>query len=214
MRPSSIALGVATAALAAGGVYLLLEARRESSPTPVARNSLAPPVIAPPVAEPPVALVRPPAPPTPPRRPPPPPPTITAPALVEAPPPPMPPPVAAAVVTTVTGLQYQDQRVGTGPAPRPGQTIVVHYTGWLDAAGGNGAKFDSSRDRGEPMAIPFGKGVTIPGWDEGLSTMRVGGLRTLVVPAALGYGDHGSGEVIPPGAVLRFEIELIDVKDP
>ena len=83
-----------------------------------------------------------------------------------------------------------------------------------DAAGGNGAQIDTSHDRGEPMSFPFGKGAVIPGWEEGLASMRVGGLRTLVIPAALGYGDRGAGDKIPPGATLRFDIELVDVKDP
>jgi peptidylprolyl isomerase len=115
---------------------------------------------------------------------------------------------AGAEVTTRSGLKYTDIVVGTGPSPRPGQTAVVHYTGTLQK---DGTKFDSSRDRGQPYSFPLGMGRVIPGWDEGVATMKVGGRRQLVVPPALGYGATGSGK-IPPNATLNFDIELLDVK--
>jgi peptidylprolyl isomerase len=110
--------------------------------------------------------------------------------------------------TTPSGLQYEDLVVGTGDAPKPGQTAVVHYTGWLD----NGQKFDSSLDRGRPFEFAVGPGQVIKGWDEGVATMRVGGKRKLLIPPALGYGSRGAGGVIPPDARLTFEVELLGVK--
>ena len=111
--------------------------------------------------------------------------------------------------TTASGLQYEDLVVGNGATPRPGQTAVVHYTGWLD----NGTKFDSSVDRGRPFEFPLGQGQVIKGWDEGVATMRVGGKRRLVIPPELAYGSRGAGGgVIPPNARLTFEVELLDVK--
>jgi peptidylprolyl isomerase len=109
--------------------------------------------------------------------------------------------------TTESGLKYYDLVPGTGETPKAGQTVVVQYTGWLE----DGTQFDSSIDRGEPFSFQLGAGGVIPGWDEGVSTMKVGGKRQLVVPASLGYGDQGAGNVIPPGATLIFEIELISV---
>jgi peptidylprolyl isomerase len=105
------------------------------------------------------------------------------------------------------GLQYIDETVGTGRAPEKGKPVTVHYTGWLT----DGTKFDSSRDRNEPIVIPFDTGAVIKGWDLGLETMRVGGKRRLLIPAAIAYGDHGAGDVIPPDSVLVFDVELIDV---
>jgi peptidylprolyl isomerase len=110
--------------------------------------------------------------------------------------------------TTASGLKFYDLKVGTGESPKAGQTVVVHYTGWLT----DGTQFDSSVDRGEPFSFVLGAGKVIPGWDEGLLTMKVGGKRQLVIPAALGYGDQGSGNTIPPGAVLVFEVELLEIK--
>ena len=91
----------------------------------------------------------------------------------------------------------------------------MHYTGWLfDAsAGGKGRKFDSSRDRGQPFAFPLGGGRVIQGWDQGVAGMQVGGLRRLVIPADLAYGERGAGGVIPPGATLLFEVELLGIED-
>lgn len=119
---------------------------------------------------------------------------------------------AAETVTTPSGLKYTDQVVGTGPAPKSGQTVNVHYTGWLDEGGKQGQKFDSSRDRGQPFSFPLGQGRVIKGWDEGVASMKVGGRRTLVIPAELGYGTRGAGGVIPPGATLIFDVELLGVR--
>ena len=115
-------------------------------------------------------------------------------------------------VTTPSGLQVTDTRVGTGATPRAGQICVMHYTGWLYQDGAKGKKFDSSVDRGEPFQFPIGRGRVIPGWDEGVATMKVGGKRTLIIPPALGYGARGAGGVIPPNATLIFDVELLDVK--
>jgi peptidylprolyl isomerase len=119
---------------------------------------------------------------------------------------------AQPVTTTSSGLGVIDTKVGTGPSPKPGQTVVVHYTGWLYEGGKRGKKFDSSVDRGQPFEFPLGKGQVIPGWDEGVATMKVGGKRTLIIPASLGYGSSGAGGVIPPNATLIFDIELLGVK--
>jgi FKBP-type peptidyl-prolyl cis-trans isomerase len=105
-------------------------------------------------------------------------------------------------------LKYIDLRVGQGPQPKPGQTVRVHYTGWLT----NGMKFDSSVDRNEPFEFPIGEGRVIRGWDEGVATMRVGGKRKLTVPSDLGYGIKGSPPEIPPNATLIFDVELLAVK--
>jgi peptidylprolyl isomerase len=111
-------------------------------------------------------------------------------------------------IQTATGLEYVDLVEGTGARPKPGETVSVHYTGWLKS----GQKFDSSVDRGQPFAFPIGKGRVIKGWDEGVATMKVGGKRKLIIPAHLGYGDRGAGNVIPPGATLIFEVELLGVQ--
>jgi peptidylprolyl isomerase len=116
------------------------------------------------------------------------------------------------MVKTESGLGYEDLVVGTGPSPETGQTCVMHYTGWLWVNEAKGAKFDSSVDRGSPFEFPIGRGRVIKGWDEGVSTMKVGGKRTLLIPPQLGYGDRGAGNVIPPGATLLFEVELLGVK--
>ena len=110
--------------------------------------------------------------------------------------------------TTESGLQYKDLLVGEGEAARVGATAVVHYTGWLL----DGTKFDSSVDRGVPFEFVIGRGQVIKGWDEGVGSMNVGGKRELIIPADLGYGDRGAGNVIPPGATLRFEVELIGLR--
>jgi peptidylprolyl isomerase len=110
-------------------------------------------------------------------------------------------------VTTPSGLRYLDLVVGTGPSPAAGDQVEVHYTGWLES----GTKFDSSVDRREPFAFPLGAGRVIRGWDEGVATMNVGGKRRLIIPPHLGYGDRGAGRVIPPGATLVFEVELLRI---
>lgn len=114
--------------------------------------------------------------------------------------------------TTPSGLSYEDTVVGTGASPTRGQTCVMHYTGWLWVNGAKGAKFDSSVDRGQPFEFPLGMGRVIKGWDEGVASMKVGGKRTLLIPAPLGYGDRGAaGGKIPGGATLLFEVELLRV---
>ena len=115
---------------------------------------------------------------------------------------------SAALTKTASGLQYQDVAPGNGDEARDGQVAVVHYTGWLT----DGTKFDSSRDRGQPFSFPIGSGQVIPGWDEGVAGMKVGGRRKLVIPASLGYGDMGAPPVIPPGATLVFDVELLELK--
>ena len=115
-------------------------------------------------------------------------------------------------MTTASGLQIIDNTVGTGASPKPGQTCVMHYTGWLYEGGKKGKKFDSSVDRNEPFEFPIGQHQVIAGWDEGVATMKVGGKRTLIIPPALGYGARGAGGVIPPNATLMFDVELISVK--
>lgn len=116
------------------------------------------------------------------------------------------------IMTTASGLQIEDSVVGTGATPAKGQTCVMHYTGWLYENGVKGKKFDSSVDRNEPFEFPIGMSRVIKGWDEGVSTMKVGGKRTLIIPPALGYGARGAGGVIPPNATLMFDVELLDVK--
>ena len=113
------------------------------------------------------------------------------------------------LATTASGLQYQDIKVGTGPKPKKGDTVIVNYTGWLE----NGTKFDSSLDSGEPFEFQLGTGKVIKGWDEGVASMKVGGKRILVIPSKLGYGEAGGGGgAIPPNATLIFEVDLLGVK--
>lgn len=109
---------------------------------------------------------------------------------------------------TPSGLGYQDLKVGTGAEAVAGKRVSVHYTGWLL----NGQKFDSSKDRGVPFGFTLGAGMVIRGWDEGVAGMKVGGVRKLRIPPNLGYGDRGAGGVIPPGATLIFEVELLGVE--
>src|ERR1035437_6022712 len=108
---------------------------------------------------------------------------------------------------TTSGLEYEDEVVGTGDSPKSGQKVTVHYTGWLT----NGKKFDSSRDRGQPFTFTIGRGQVIAGWDEGVAGMKVGGKRKLTIPPTLGYGAKGAGGIIPPGATLIFDVELLGI---
>ena len=116
-----------------------------------------------------------------------------------------------ALTTTASGLQYEDTTAGEGAEATKGQNVSVHYTGWLYNNGEQGAKFDSSRDRNDPFEFPLGAGMVIKGWDEGVQGMKVGGQRTLIIPATLGYGARGAGGVIPPNATLKFDVELLKV---
>ncbi len=113
------------------------------------------------------------------------------------------------MITTPSGLQYEDTVVGQGDVAQAGQRVTVHYTGWLYQNGQAGAKFDSSKDRGQPFVFPLGAGHVIKGWDEGVQGMAVGGTRRLVIPANMGYGARGAGGVIPPNATLLFEVDLL-----
>ncbi|GDX38065.1 peptidyl-prolyl cis-trans isomerase [Methylocystaceae bacterium] len=119
---------------------------------------------------------------------------------------------ASEVTLTASGLKIIDNKIGSGASPKIGQTCVMHYTGWLYINGAKGKKFDSSRDRGEPFEFSIGQGKVIPGWDEGIETMKVGGKRTLIIPPQLGYGAAGAGASIPPNSTLIFDVELLDVK--
>ena len=120
--------------------------------------------------------------------------------------------MSAAKVTTPSGLQYVDLTVGNGDVAKAGNQVSVHYTGWLqNPDGSKGRKFDSSKDRGQPFQFALGQGQVIKGWDEGVQGMKVGGVRELIIPPALGYGQGGAGGVIPPNATLIFEVELLGV---
>lgn len=111
------------------------------------------------------------------------------------------------MTTTPSGLQYDDAIVGEGQEAKSGNHVTVHYTGMFP----DGRVFDSSRER-NPFQFVLGGGMVIQGWDEGVAGMRVGGKRNLVIPPSLGYGDAGAGGVIPGGATLHFEVELLGVK--
>jgi FKBP-type peptidyl-prolyl cis-trans isomerase FkpA len=118
------------------------------------------------------------------------------------------------MITTASGLQYDDTTPGTGAEAQAGQSVSVHYTGWLHdpaQSDGKGRKFDSSKDRGDPFQFDLGAGMVIRGWDEGVQGMKVGGTRLLLIPADLGYGARGAGGVIPPNATLLFEVDLLSV---
>lgn len=118
--------------------------------------------------------------------------------------------VVGETMTTESGLQYVDLVVGSGASPKTGDIVQVHYTGWLE----DSTKFDSSLDRGQPFEFPIGTGRVIPGWDEGVASMKIGSKRKLTIPSALAYGERGAGNVIPPNATLIFEVELLDIKQP
>jgi FKBP-type peptidyl-prolyl cis-trans isomerase len=116
------------------------------------------------------------------------------------------------MITTPSGLQYEDTHHGEGHTAQAGHFVTVHYTGWLWDNGEKGAKFDSSLDRNDPFEFGLGQGMVIQGWDEGVQGMKIGGKRSLLIPAELGYGARGAGGVIPPNATLLFEVELLGVE--
>ncbi len=113
-------------------------------------------------------------------------------------------------ITTESGLQYMVVKEGTGAVPNPGDTVKAHYTGWLDSFDSD-KKFDSSRDRNRPFTFRVGAGQVIRGWDEAFSTMSVGERRKIILPPRLGYGDRGAGGIIPGGATLYFDVELLGI---
>ncbi len=122
---------------------------------------------------------------------------------------------SSATSTTADGLTITELALGDGSAIAAGSIAVVHYTGWLyedGAPDSKGNKFDSSVDRNKPFRFVLGGGDVIRGWDQGVEGMKVGGKRRLVIPAALAYGDRGAGNVIPPGATLVFDVELIGIE--
>lgn len=127
-------------------------------------------------------------------------------------------PAAAAPAVPVTELQKIDLHVAQGEGISQGQVAVVHYTGWLYDAGApetKGTKFDSSRDRGQPFRFTLGSGQVIKGWEEGVQGMRIGSQRRLVIPSDLAYGERGGGGgIIPPGATLVFDVELLGIEQP
>lgn len=112
-------------------------------------------------------------------------------------------------VETDTGLKYSDIKVGSGETAKSGDQVSVHYTGWLT----DGKRFDSSVLRQKPFSFPIGQGRVIAGWDQGVAGMQIGGIRQLVIPPDLGYGKAGAGGVIPPGATLIFEVELLEISN-
>lgn len=118
----------------------------------------------------------------------------------------------AAMVTTDSGLRYEDHKIGAGAESARADQVDVHYTGWLNDQDQKGQKFDSSVDRGRPFSFLLGAGRVIKGWDEGVAGMKIGGKRTLYIPAALGYGARGAGRSIPPNADLIFDVELLAIR--
>ena len=118
------------------------------------------------------------------------------------------PPLKGDIQSTADGLRYIDEKAGDGAEPKSGQTVTVQYTGWLTS----GTKFDSSRDRNQPFSFTLGQGQVIKGWDEGLATMKIGGRRRLIIPAALAYGPAGRPPTIPQNSTLIFDVELISAK--
>jgi hypothetical protein len=121
-----------------------------------------------------------------------------------------PPPAPSEPTFSDSGLGIIDIETGTGETPEAGQTLIVHYTGWVSEGG---TKFDSSLDRGTPFEFVLGAGQVIAGWDEGLATMKVGGKRRLIMPAELAYGEQGSPPTIQPNAELTFDVELVGIKE-
>ena len=111
------------------------------------------------------------------------------------------------MITTKSGLIYEEKIIGDGMHAKAGDTVNVHYTGWLE----NGTKFDSSKDRNQAFSFNLGAGMVIKGWDEGVAGMKIGGTRKLTIPSELGYGSRGAGGVIPPNATLIFEVELLAI---
>ena len=111
-------------------------------------------------------------------------------------------------ITTASGLVIEELVVGDGAEACAGQTVSVHYTGWLT----NGTKFDSSVDRNDPFDFKLGAGRVIAGWDQGVAGMQIGGKRKLTIPPHLGYGERGAGGVIPPNATLVFDVELLALR--
>lgn len=118
---------------------------------------------------------------------------------------------AGKVVKMANGLSYEDLKVGTGLEAKAGKKVVVDYTGWLSDGGKKGKQFDSSIGHGK-FTFTLGAGMVIKGWDEGVAGMKIGGKRTLMIPAKLGYGARGAGSAIPPNADLIFDVELFEVK--
>ena len=116
------------------------------------------------------------------------------------------------VIEMPDGLKYTDNTIGDGAAATSGAKVSVHDTGWLSKDGAQGATCDSSLDRGQPCECTLGAPQVIAGWDEGVAGMKVGGERTLIIPAELGYGAGGAGGVIPPNATLIFDVQLLKVQ--
>ena len=122
---------------------------------------------------------------------------------------------AGSSYTTAGGMTVLVHKAGSGTEATAGSPVTVHYTGWFlddDAPERKGAKFDSSRDRGQPFRFTLGQRRVIAGWDEGVAGMRVGGARTLVIPPAMAYGERGYPPVIPPSSTLVFDVELLGVE--
>jgi len=117
----------------------------------------------------------------------------------------------AKMTTTKSGLKYTDLKVGTGDVAMKGNTVSVHYTGWFYSNDKRGAKFDSSLDRNMPFEFKLGARMVIPGWDEGVEGMKVGGKRELIIPPDIAYGNRAVGGVIPANSTLDFEVELLKV---
>ena len=122
---------------------------------------------------------------------------------------------AAVPTAGVSSMQSVDLKAGAGPEIAAGKIAVVQYTGWLyeaSAPDNKGKQFDSSRSVGQPFRFPVGAGQVIKGWDQGVLGMKIGGSRRLIIPADMAYGDSGAGGVIPPGATLIFDIDLVAIE--